>query len=251
MRVAVLLSATLALLVPVDLSAAKPPVPRPSATALKQLTPAGYRVAVALLCDADPGGVPEFLVALSDLDEESPSKTVTLLLVRGDHQPVVEDSVLLHSEPPHPGDRALAPNYCFGVSRQNVGAGDLFLVTSRGAWGGSGAINYFDFFRPENHKLRLVKSFQHPRMESYYFTVFENAAYDAEVQCVRGEKHGNAYVYTCWLQVTKFLFNGTDLLPVASERMREQKGNRFLKDQYWFISLKRALQNREVFASGH
>lgn len=224
--------------------------PHLSATAQRKLTPPGYRVAVALLADVDPQGVPRFLVALDDLDQASPEKVVMLLLVRGDREAVVEDSVALHTEPFRPDEPAWPPNYCFRLSKENVGDTDLFLLTTRSASGGSGAVNYNDFFTLEGHTLRLVKSFRHGRMDNYYFTVFQNAAYDADVKCVRGEKHGKAYVYTCWLQVTKFRFNGTDLVPVASERMREKKGNRFLEDDYRWISLKGALEAKEVFADG-
>ena len=62
------------------------------------------------------------------------------------------------------------------------------------------------------------------------------------------KKHGNAYVYTCYLLVTKYAFDGQAIRPVASERMREQRGNRYLQDKYWFISVLNALQKNEIFA---
>jgi hypothetical protein len=48
--------------------------------------------------------------------------------------------------------------------------------------------------------------------------------------------------------VTKYTFDGEAIRPVGSERMREQKGNRFLQDKYWFISVLKALQKHEIFA---
>jgi hypothetical protein len=250
MRIIVHSAMALFLLAPAGLRAETPRTPRLSTAALKLLTPAGYRVAVTAFSGLDEHGAPEFLVALADAEEDWPSRPVTLLLVRGDREAVVEDTVVLHNEPPAPGEPALAPNYCFGLSRENVGDGDLFLLKTRGAWGGSGAANYSDFFRPEKGKLRLVKSFLHGRMDNYYFTVFENAAYDAHVECARGEKHGRAYVYTCWLEVTKLRFNGTDLVPVGSERLLERKGNRYLSDSYWFISTRKELQKKAAPANG-
>ena len=85
-------------------------------------------------------------------------------------------------------------------------------------------------------------------MEQIYFAVYKSAIYDAERVCTRGEKHGNAYVYTCYLLVTKYAFDGQAIRPVASERMREQRGNRYLQDKYWFISVLNALQKNEIFA---
>jgi hypothetical protein len=84
-------------------------------------------------------------------------------------------------------------------------------------------------------------------MEQTYFAVYKNAVYDAEPVCTRGEKHGNAYVYTCYLQVTKYTFEGQAMRSVGSERMREQRGNRFLGEKYWFMSVLRALQTNEIF----
>ena len=84
-------------------------------------------------------------------------------------------------------------------------------------------------------------------MEQTYFAVYKSAIYDAECVCTRGEKHGKAYAYTCYLQVTKYAFDGQAIRPVGSERMREQRGNRYLQDKYWFISVLKALQKNEIF----
>jgi hypothetical protein len=85
-------------------------------------------------------------------------------------------------------------------------------------------------------------------MEVPYFAVYKDAMYDAECVCTRGEKHGKAFIYTCYLQVAKFAFDGEAIRPVGSERMREQKGNRFLVDKYRYISVLKALQKHEIFA---
>ena len=223
-----------------------------SETVRKELTPEGYKIEKTIPCEPDHGAQQEHLVALSgvvDADHQFPANPVILLLVaaRGKNI-VIEDTVTLHDGSKTGKFWDGPPNIFSGLTRENVGGGDLFLVRSILSGGGSGSLHYFDFYRPENKKLRLVKSFSHGRTDQTYFAVYKNAVYDAECICTRGEKHGNAYVYTCHLQVTKFAFDGQEIQPVASERMREQRGNRYLEEKYWFVSVLKALQNNEVFA---
>jgi len=217
-----------------------------SAAALKVLTPEGYKVEKTIACEPDQGAQHEHLVALAD-DHQIAAKPVMLLLVAAGKKIVVEDSVTLHNDANTGQFWDGPPNYFSGLTRENVGGGDLFLVRSVLSGGGSGSLHYFDFYRLEKKKLRLVKSFSHQRMEQTYFAVYKNAIYDAECVCTRGEKHGKAYAYTCYLQVTKYAFDGHAIRPVGSERMREQRGNRYLQDKYWFISVLKALQKNEIF----
>ena len=116
-----------------------------SAAFLKELTPEGYKVEKTLACDEGQATGREYLVALSDAaDAEAfPEKPVMLLLVAVGKRIVVEDSVTLHSDA-RAGDR-YSPNYFSGMTRENVGGGDLFLVTSMVFGGGSGSLHYFDF----------------------------------------------------------------------------------------------------------
>jgi hypothetical protein len=221
-----------------------------SAAALKELTPEGYKVEKIMACGPNQGAQHDHLVALSDVDDvQIPARPVMLLLVAVGTKIVVEDSVTLHKEATTGKFWNGPPNYFSGMTRENVGGGDLFLVRSVLSGGGSGSLHYFDFYRPEKKKLRLVKSFSHGRMEQTYFAVYKNAIYDAELVCSRGGRHGKAYVYTCYLQVTKYTFDGQAIRPVGSERMREQRGNRYLQDKYWFISVLKALQNNEIFGA--
>ena len=220
--------------------AAKTHPPELSAAALSEVPPEGYKLEKTMACDLAPGLEHEYLVALSDADNSEdgiPEKPVMLLLVAADEKIVVEDRVVLHDA-----------NFFSGISKETVGGRDLFLVTSVGAWGGSGSNHYFDFFRPEKKKLRLVKGFAHGRMQVPYFALYKNAIYDAELVCTRGEKRGKAYVYTCYLAVTKYGYDGDEIRPVASERLREQRGNRYLADKYWFVSVRKALQASKIFA---
>ena len=219
-----------------------------SAAALEELTPEGYKVEATVACGPDQRAPREHLVALSDADDlQLHVRPVMLLLVGVGKETLVEDRVTLHNDVGNGEFWKGPPNYFSGMSRERVGAGDLFLVRSMLTGGGSGSLQYFDFYIPEKQKLRLVKSFSHGRTEQTYFAVYKNAIYDAELVCTRGEKHGRAYVYTCYLQVTKCTFDGRAILPVGSERMREQRGNRYLQDKYWFVSVLKALKNGEIF----
>ncbi len=220
-----------------------------SAAALQELTPEGYKIEQTIACEPDQGSQHEYLIALADADDQQIAEKPVMILLVAEGKRVAEDRVILHNDV-HTGQFWDGPpNYFSGLTKEHVGAGDLFLVRSALSGGGSGSMHYFDFYRLEKKKLRLVKSFSHQRMEQTYFAVYRNAIYDAQCVCTRGEKHGKAYVYTCYLQVTKYAFDGQAIQPVGSERMREQRGNRFLQDKYWFISVLKALQTNEIFAS--
>jgi hypothetical protein len=219
-----------------------------SEAALKALTPDGYKVEKTIARGTGNESTGEFLVALSDSIEGTiKSRPVMLLLVNAGKEVTVADRVIPHDSTSSEFWKG-PPNYLDGVSRENLGGDDLILVRTVLSGGGSGSLHFFDFYRVERNKLRLVRSFSHGRMEQTYFAVYQHAVYDAEKVCARGEKHGNAYVYTCYLQVTKYGFDGQTFRPLGSERMREQRGNRFLGDKYWFISVLSALQKKEIFA---
>jgi hypothetical protein len=218
-------------------------------TALKELTPEGYKVETAINCTLDRATEHEYLIALSDVVSDAiPERPVMILLVAVGKKIAIEDRVVLHNDASTGKFWDGPPNFFNGMTREKVGGGDLFLVKSVLSGGGSGSIHYFDFYRPEHKKLHLVKSFSHGRMEQTYFAVFKNAVYDAERVCTRGERRGKAFVYTCYLQVTKYTFDGQEIRPIGSERMRERRGNRFLEEKYWFISVLKALRNNEIFA---
>jgi hypothetical protein len=232
---------------PIQVGAIDTLAPNLSIEAIKKFTPDGYKVEKILPCNINSKNGSEFLVAFSDVDLEIPRRTVMLFLVAMGDEVVVEDKVILPGEGSPLDEKESAPNYLHQMTRENIGAGDLFIVWSVNSGGGSGAIHYFDCYRPEQGKLHLVKRFIHDRMERLYFAIFKGAIYDAELQCTRGEKHGNAYIYTCYLRVTKYVFNGNSLVPLATERLREKQGNRFLNEKYWCMSVLSALKNGEVF----
>ncbi len=216
-----------------------------SEAALKSLTPEGYKVEKTLDC-----GQREVLVALSGAETEGiTARPVTFLLVAVGKRIAVEDRVIPHDSGKVGFFWDGPPNYFAGMTRENVGGSDLVLLKTVLSGGASDSLHYFDFYRVEQHKLRLVKSLSHGRMERTYFALYKNAIYDAEKVCTRGEKHGKTFVYTCYLQVTKYAFDGQTINPAGSERMREQQGNRFLDEKYRFMSVLKALQKNEIFAA--
>ncbi len=211
-----------------------------SPESLKEFVPQGYKVEKTISCGLKSR---EYLVALDDADDAGiKSKPVVLLLVAAGKKIAVEDRVFPQK------DKDGFPNYFDGMTIENVDGVALLLFRSISSGGGSGFQTYFDFYKIENKKLRLVKSFERGRMQRSYFAVYKNAVYDADVVCKRGEKHGKAFVYTCYLLVTKFTYDGTAFHPAGSERLHEQQGNRFLEDKYRNMSVLKALQRGEIFA---
>ena len=115
--------------------------------------------------------------------------------------------------------------------------------------GGSGSLHLLQFYTVDKGKLKLVKAFEHGRMERLYFCIYNNAIYDSVVVKKRGEKREkvNAYIYICWMEVTKFTCDGKSIVPVATEKCREKTGNKFLDEKYWCMSVLTALKRGEVF----
>jgi hypothetical protein len=129
-----------------------------------------------------------------------------------------------------------------------VGTRKLILLRTTVFGGGSGSLQYFDFYDIQAGKLSLIKSFAHGRFESYYFALYQNNVYDAELVCQRGERQGKSFVYTCYLQVARYDLDGRTFVQTGTERMAERRGNRFLEDSYRFLSVEKALRNGEIFA---
>jgi hypothetical protein len=215
---------------------------------LKTLTPDGYKIEKIVALGTGSGGRVEYIAGLSDIHgDRIKSRPITLLLIAGGKQAMVEDRVIPHDSASEEFWKG-PPTYLDGMTKEKLEGRDLILIRTVLSGGGSGALFFFDLYDVEKNKLRLLKSFSHQRMEQTYFAIYRHTIYDAEKVCTRGEKHGNAYVYTCYLQVTKYRFVGQAIRPAGSERMREQRGNRFLGDKYWFVSVAEALQKKEIFA---
>ncbi len=196
----------------------------------------------------------QYALALSGIDSEDVNGTqyvhrpLMLWLVAAGKTPQVVDHVRLHRADTR-ASSDLEPNIFDGLSKVEIDGHRVILVTSTSWGGGSGSYHYYDFYRPEGSKLQLIKSFGHERLEGTYFTIYKHAAYDASLICSRGEKHGKAYIYTCYLNVTKYAYDGASMLPVASAKLHERRGNRFLNEKYWFMSVQKALRNGEIFGA--
>ncbi len=204
-----------------------------------------------------PGKAKQYLFGLSDEIADFndlmniPARAPMLILAESDHGLVVHDRV--HIEPADGGGPSdmpagLQPNYFIAMSEQEVGAATLYLVTSRWFGGGSGSADFFDFYRVQGGHLQLLKRFMHGRMEQPYFAIYRKAIYDGVLRCERGAKHGKAYVYTCRIDVTKYAYDGEAVRALATEPLRVRSGNRYLGDSYRFVSVLKALANKEVFA---
>ena len=222
------------------------------AAVLRTVTPAGYKVDAVIGLSKTGGGSRQYLLALSDqiADESNaaqiPEKVPMVLLARMDRELVVQDQVLLHSS--GEGEAGNTPNFFTKMSAEDVGVGKLYLLTSMQFGGGSGSEHFFDFYRVHNDKLQLMKSFLHGRMQQPYFAIYKNAIYDGKLHCERGEKHGKAYTYTCRIDVTKYVYDGVAVRAIGTQPMRIRQGNRYLSDSYWFVSVSKALRNKEIFS---
>ena len=80
-----------------------------------------------------------------------------------------------------------------------------------------------------------------------YFCIANELIYDAVLVKERGAKRGKSYIYTCYLDVSKYSYDGKGIVKIASEKLREMTGNRFLDEKYWCMSLRNALKRGEVF----
>ena len=90
-----------------------------SATALKELTPEGYKIAKTIACERGQGAQHEHLVALADADDHQfAAKPVMLLLVAAGKEVVVEDSVTLHNDANTGKFWDGPPNYFNGLTKE-------------------------------------------------------------------------------------------------------------------------------------
>jgi hypothetical protein len=101
------------------------------ASALREVTPPGYKVEKTI--DCGPGQVDqhEYLVAVSDIDDSRiAAKPIVLLLIAAGKTIVVEDRVTPRNTANTGKFWDGPPNYFTGITRENMGGRDLFLVRS-------------------------------------------------------------------------------------------------------------------------
>jgi hypothetical protein len=209
--------------------------------ALAKLLPAGYRAAAVFPCALEADRKGRFVAALTDNDAVRPVRLLYLAWNRG--WTVLDNVEIAGVEP------KLPPQYLDGISVVPVGRGSLLYIYTNWSGGGSGSLHYYQFFMAVSGRLRLLKAFEHERMERGYLCLSGHRIYDAALVKRRGERKGNAYLYTCFLDVTEFTYDGERLLAVRSERLDERTGNRFLDEAYWNKSLCSILRRGGHFLS--
>lgn len=206
--------------------------------ALSKLLPTGYRTAAVLPCSLEADRKGRFVAALTDTDPDQSEKPVRLLYLAWNRGWTILDSVeIARTEPDLP------PQYLNGIAVVPVGQGSLLYVYTNWSRGGSGSRHYYQFFTAVAGRLVLLKAFEHERMERSYLCLTRHRIYDALLVKRRGEKKGNAYIYTCFLDVTEFTFDGQRILAVRSERVEERTGDRSLDESYRNMSLRSILRH--------
>lgn len=231
-RLAVLAVAGLAGLAGLSLPASADVVSRAAREALAKVLPDGYRTAAVVPCPLDGHERNRFVAVLVDAGIEAPERTVRLLYLAWSGTWQVLDALEIAGR-----DADSAPQYLDGADVVRVGEGRLLFVHTNWSRGGSGSPNYFQFYAVRDGRLRLLRTFEHERMERGLHCLRNERIYDATIACARGARVGRSYVHACALETTEFTFDGRDVRPVRTERLEERTGNRFLDESYWNMSL--------------
>jgi hypothetical protein len=209
---------------------------------MSHLIPDGYKVGQVVTFDFAGKGYPQYVVAITDSNADEPEKPVKLLYVDWDKRWHVQDTASIHSDADDP-----PTNFIDSMTIETIGQAKVLYVHSYWSAGGPGAGHFYGFYTVEKGKLSLLKEFVHSRMMRLYFCLMNHSIYDAVLVKKRGEKHGKSYVYTCYLDVTKYTCAGKAIIAVGSEKLREKQGNRFLDEKYWCMSVCTAIKQGEVF----
>lgn len=213
-------------------------VSREAGAALAKILPEGYRTAAVIPYALGSGHTDRFVAALVDTDDDLPERVARLLYLSWNGRRwTVLDSIEIAGRDPE-----LNPQYLSGISVVKVGSADLLYVYTTWSRGGSGSLHYFQFFKVVAGHLKLVRAFEHDRMERGFLCLRNNRIYDAAVACSRGEKRGRAYVYSCYLDTKEFTYDGRSVTTTRTERLEERTGNRFLDETYHNLSLRSILQ---------
>ena len=217
---------------------------------LEAFLPDGFQVDKVLRHDFANKGYRQYVVAISNhMNSEQP---LMLLYLEHNGTWFVKDKAQIHPAASRDSETMFdQPNYIDGLVLSKVGTQTLILFESVASFGGSGANFFFDFYQIHNGRFALVKTFNHERMEQTYFCIYNGAVYDAVFVNIKGKKVGKSFVHTCYLDVTKYTFDGVNFVALGQERMREKQGNWTMADSYRFISVYKAVQSGEIFAQPH
>jgi len=224
------------------MSASAKELPQLTNRELCSLVPAGYASIKLINHDFEGNAHQYYVAALSDSNPDRMEKPITLLLINWDGRWIIRDSYVIQGPGPD-----YPPNYLDTLRTQTIGQTKLLYVASHWWGGGSGSDFFYSFFLIHAGKFKLLKQFEHERMMRLYFYTANDSIYDAVLVKKRGPKRGKSYIYTCYLDVSKYSYDGKAIVKIASEKLREMTGNRFLDEKYWCMSLRNALMRGEAF----
>lgn len=234
------------LLVTFTLSAASlPKVPGLSTSEIEEISPAGYKLSKHIPWHTGDGR-PLRIAVFEDSNEVEQEKPVITLLLGWDGKWVVYDKVFPHMGPTEENEYG-TPNYFTDIDRVQVDSCTLVLLRTMVFGGGSGYLQYFDFYNVVDNRLVLLSGFAHGKFERYYFALYNGAIYDAELVCTKGPRRHKSYVYTCYLEVKQYHFDGARICAAAAERYCERQGPWFLCDSYRFLNIEDALKKGKIF----
>ncbi len=213
--------------------------------ALLPLIPEGYTTGAVIACELGAHDKGRYVAALVDSKADDPERVVRLLYLAWDgaHWTVLDNFAIAGLDGSYP------PQYLSGLSVVPVGQQSLLYVFTTSFGGGSGSDQYFQLYRASGQHLQLVRSFEHGRMESGFFTLRNARVYDADVACSRGPKKGQAYIYSCYLDAKEFTYDGNQLVQTRREKVEPRTGNRFLFESYRNESLYAVIQRDGYFAN--
>lgn len=217
-------------------------ISREAEEALAAILPAGYRAAAVVPYPLEKKDKSRFVVPLVDVNDDVREKGVRLLYLAWNRTWSIVDAIEITS-----ADGKTTPQYVNGIAIVKIGTTDMLYVYTNYFGGGSGSSHYFDFYRVEGGRLKRIRSFEHDRMERGLLCLRNNRIYDAIIACDRIEKKGRAYIYGCFLDTTEYTFDRQQIVPLRKERVEKRRGNRYLCETYWNMSLRSFLRSGSYF----
>lgn len=212
-------------------------VSREAGSALAKLLPEGYRTAAVIPCALEGTDTDRFVAALVDVADDRPERVARLLYLAWDGRWTVLDSIAISGS-----ESRFDPQYLSGISVVKVGNANVLFVYTTWFGGGSGSLHSFQFFTVVAGRLKLMRAFEHDRMERGLLCLRNDRIYNAEVACSRGERKGNAYVYSCHLDTREYTSDGESIFEARRESLEVRTGNRYLGETYRNMSLRSLLR---------
>jgi hypothetical protein len=198
---------------------------------LKIFIPEDYELDKFIERDFNNKGYSQYILAMSETKINKDrydinNRPVILFYLDWDGKWKVNDSIMPHvSYYTHKQGGANitgGPNYVKDLKIVKLGNREIIYFKSEAFAGGSGGTYFLDFYVVENRKLKLLKTFALWSQQPGYACFYNTAFYYAKDFNIRGEKKGKSYVYTCYLEVSKYSFDGNNITLVGTELMREK-----------------------------